>query len=148
MAKHIQSKIGALYMKGSVAITLSLVTGVIAFTCISFAQERQLHNQSASGDQTYTKKISITLGEKTIKAVVADQEKTLLEGLLGYDSLTDDEGMLLDFGKPGQYAIHMQGMKFPIDALWIDARGVVKLIYEQIQPNSGRIYPSVYSCRY
>jgi len=92
--------------------------------------------------------VPIKIGEKTLRAVISDSEKTLTEGLLGWDTITEDQGMLLDFSSPGQYAIHMQGMKFPIDAVWIDSRGEIKLIYEKIQPNSGRVYPSIYSCRY
>jgi len=135
-------------MKRIAAVIMSLVLGMLGCTCLSLAQTREPSGQSASEKQSEKREISVTLGEKTIKAVVANQEKTLLEGLLGWSRITDEEGMLLDFGKPGQYAIHMQGMKFAIDAVWIDTSGIVKLIYEDIQPNSGRIYPSVYSCRY
>ena len=56
--------------------------------------------------------------------------------------------MLLDFIRPGLFAIHMQGMKFPIDALWIDSNGVIKLIYADIQPDSGSRYPSMLPVRY
>jgi hypothetical protein len=98
-----------------------------------------------SGEQ---KTVSVTIGKKTLRAVIADRDKTRTEGLLGWNTITDQEGMLLDFSAPGQYAIHMEGMKFPIDAVWIDSKGVIKLIYEKIQPNSGRVYPSIYSSRY
>lgn len=129
-------------------IVISLVLGILGSADLSSAQTSVQQKPTASESDQRTREIWVTLGEKTIKAVVADEEQTLLKGLLGWDRITDEKGMLLDFGKPGQYAIHMQGMKFPIDAVWIDAGGIVKLIYEKIQPNSGRIYPSVYSCRY
>ena len=135
-------------MKTIISLLVILPLVCAGGSSASFAENHQPMRQSTDQRQLDRKRVSITLGEKTIHAVVADQEKTLLEGLLGWDRITDEEGMLLDFGRSGQYAIHMQGMKFPIDALWIDANGEVKLIYEQIQPNSGRIYPSVYSCRY
>lgn len=90
----------------------------------------------------------VALGGRTIQAAIADTDKTLTEGLLGRDRISEEEGMLLDFTRPGQYAIHMQGMKFAIDALWIDTTGVIKLIYQEIPPNSGRVYPSMFSCRY
>ncbi len=92
--------------------------------------------------------ISITLGHQTINAVVAETDATRREGLLGWDHITEGTGMLLDFAMPGEYAIHMQGMKFPIDAVWVDTNGLIKLIYEDIQPNSGLIYPSMFPCRY
>lgn len=90
----------------------------------------------------------VILGGQTLRATIADTEKTLTEGLLGWSKISEKDGMLLVFSVPGQYAIHMQGMKFPIDALWIDTNGVIKLIYEDIPPNSGRIYPSMFPCRY
>ncbi len=90
----------------------------------------------------------ITLDSKTVTASIANQEWSRVEGLLKWDAITDDQGMLLDFVLPSEYAIHMQGMKFPIDAVWIDANGIVKLIYENIQPDSGQIYASYFPCRY
>ncbi|MGC8907917.1 MAG: DUF192 domain-containing protein [Desulfomonilaceae bacterium] len=135
-------------MKTIIPFVVILALAYLGGSSACLAQNAKPEGQSTGQHPSNERRVSITLGGKTIHAVVADQEKTLLEGLLGWDRITDEEGMLLDFGRSGQYAIHMQGMKFPIDALWIDASGVVKLIYEQIQPNSGRIYPSVYSCRY
>jgi len=92
--------------------------------------------------------ISVTLGNQTIRAVVAETDASRTEGLLRWNQITEDTGMLLDFAMEGKYAIHMQGMKFPIDAVWIDAKGVIKLIYDDIHPNSGQIYPSMFPCRY
>ncbi|HMK37555.1 MAG TPA: DUF192 domain-containing protein [Desulfomonilaceae bacterium] len=92
--------------------------------------------------------VPVTLGGKTVFASHANEDWSRTEGLLKWSTITEDEGMLLDFKLPGQHAIHMQGMKFPIDAVWIDAQGVIKLIYEEIPPNSGQVYPSLFSCRY
>lgn len=94
------------------------------------------------------KTVSIALNQVTIRAVLADTDPARKQGLLGWNKITDDLGMLLDFLLPGQYAIHMQGMKFPIDAIWMDSEGNIKLIYQEIQPNSGQIYPSMFPCRY
>jgi len=95
-----------------------------------------------------SRRVMVALGGRTIQAVVADTDRALREGLLGWDRITDEDGMLLDFTVLGQYAIHMQGMKFPIDAVWIDSTGVIKLVYEDIAPHSGRVYPSMIPCRY
>lgn len=91
---------------------------------------------------------SVHLGGQSLQATIADTKEALIEGLLGWSRISEKEGMLLDFTHSGQYAIHMQGMKFPIDALWIDEKGIIKLIYEDIPPNSGRVYPSLFPCRY
>jgi uncharacterized protein len=91
---------------------------------------------------------SITLGNKTILAKIADNDSSRTQGLLGWTTINEETGMLLDFPLESNYAIHMQGMKFPIDAIWIDSKGEIKLIYEDIQPNSGLTYPSMFPCRY
>ena len=87
--------------------------------------------------------MQLTLGTATIAAVVANTEATRISGLLGWSSISDREGMLLDFGIARTYAIHMQGMKFPIDAVWIDSADKIVVIYHSIQPNSGLIYSSL-----
>ena len=87
--------------------------------------------------------IKLTLGTATIEAVVANTDESKISGLLGWSTISDQEGMLLDFGADGTHAIHMQGMKFPIDAVWINSAEEITLIYESIQPNSGLVYPSM-----
>ncbi|MFC1834236.1 DUF192 domain-containing protein [Thermodesulfobacteriota bacterium] len=93
-------------------------------------------------------KLSVTLGTTTILAVVADTDPLRAKGLLGWSVIGEGTGMLLDFIRPGKYAIHMEGMKFPIDGVWIDDKGEIKLIYEGIMPNQGLNYPSLFPCRY
>jgi uncharacterized membrane protein (UPF0127 family) len=102
----------------------------------------------ARGHSESMRTVPITVGNRTIMAVIADTEPARIRGLLGWASIRDDTGMLLDFVTEGEYAIHMQGMKFPIDALWIDSTGAIKLVYEDIRPNSGMTYPSMFPCRY
>jgi uncharacterized protein len=49
-------------------------------------------------------------------------------GLSRRAGLAPGRGMLLAFEQPGQYAITMQGMSFPLDLVWIDGnRRVVDL---------------------
>jgi uncharacterized protein len=103
---------------------------------------------SAQDAQGNSKMVSITVGTTTIRAVVADTDATRIRGLLGWNSITEDTGMLLDFMLEGTYAIHMQGMKFPIDAIWIDSKGVIQWRYEEIKPNAGQIFPSMFPSRY
>ena len=113
-------------------------------TTYSFAAEPPPpHSQSRN-----LRSVAVTLGSKTILAKVAEDESSRIQGLLGWTSINEETGMLLAFAVEGDYAIHMQGMRFPIDAIWIDSKGVIKLIYEDIQPNSGITYPSMFPCRY
>jgi uncharacterized membrane protein (UPF0127 family) len=92
--------------------------------------------------------VPVILGGKTIRAVLADTPKSRIQGLLGWNSIDDETGMLLDFMADVDSAVHMEGMKFPIDAIWIDSKGEIKLIYNEIQPNKGIVYPTLAPCRY
>jgi uncharacterized membrane protein (UPF0127 family) len=128
-----------------VTIPFMVVLAALA-AFLGLSQVAQAEDQMNFNPEPRT--ISITLGNQTIRAVVADTDASRREGLLGWSQITEERGMLLDFAMEQQYAIHMQGMKFPIDAVWIDANGLIKLIYEDIAPNSGLIYPSMFPCRY
>jgi len=123
---------------------LVVFTALAAFFGLS--QVARAEDQMSSNREPRT--ISVTLGNQTITAVVAETDASRRQGLLGWSQITEERGMLLDFAMEGQYAIHMQGMNFPIDAVWIDANGLIKLTYEGIIPNSGLIYPSMFPCRY
>jgi uncharacterized protein len=92
--------------------------------------------------------VAVSLGGKTIRVVLANTSESRIQGLLGWRSIDEETGMLLDFLIDTHSAIHMQGMKFPIDAIWADANGEIKLIYEDIQPNKGLTYPSMFPSRY
>lgn len=92
--------------------------------------------------------VAISLGSRIIKATMANTGPLRVEGLLGWNTIDDDSGMLLDFMREGIYAIHMQGMKFPIDAIWVDGSDTIRLIYENIVPDSGITYPSMFPSKY
>jgi uncharacterized protein len=121
---------------------------ILAF-CPSWSAAQSQSNADGASVKVLSKPtVRITLGAKTIVATLANTDKTRTEGLLGWSDIREDQGMLLDFIRSGVFAIHMQGMKFPIDAVWIDSNDVIRLIYEQIRPNSGIVYPSIFPVRY
>ena len=129
----------------SVFIALGLI---LAFCPDWSAAQSRSNNDDASVKVLSKPTVRITLGTNTIIATLANTDKTRIEGLLGWSEIREDQGMLLDFVRSGVFAIHMQGMKFPIDAVWIDSNDVIRLIYGQIQPNSGIVYPSIFPVRY
>lgn len=92
--------------------------------------------------------IPLKIGTTTVKAHHANTIASRIEGLLEWDSITYEQGMLLNFDREDEYAIHMQEMKFPIDAVWIDGTKTIRLIYQNIQPNSGVTYPSLFKSLY
>lgn len=56
------------------------------------------------------------------------------KGLSIKDTLKENEGMLFMFQKEGRYNFWMNGMKFPIDILWLDMAGKVVHIESNLQP--------------
>ncbi len=136
-------------MNLSKARLFSTIIGVIlTFSSLGLLATSAENNHPESTRPFISPTVPVTIGSKTIKATLANTNPTRIQGLLGWEQIREDQGMLLDFIRPGRFAIHMQGMKFPIDALWVDSAGVIKLIYSQIQPNSGIIYPSMFEVRY
>jgi hypothetical protein len=130
-----------------------LTLGVITALLPILISNAGLADDSSAAGKPQTKAgelptLAVTVGQKKLTASVANNDHTRRQGLLGWTSITDDQGMLLDYGIEGKHAIHMQGMKFPIDAVWMDKGGVVTLIYPEIVPNSGLTYPSIFSSRY
>ena len=53
-----------------------------------------------------------------------------MKGLLGYDHLDQGQGLFL---KPGS-SIHMQGMKFPLDIIFVDKKLTVVRVVENLKP--------------
>lgn len=66
----------------------------------------------------------IHIRDSVIRAEVADTDAARQRGLSGRASLPSGSGMLLVFDHRDYHRIWMQGMRFPIDLIWI-AGGVV-----------------------
>ncbi len=126
--------------------TLRLFAAVLLGIVISFCWIAMLSAQEAGGAKM--QKVPVIVGGKTIRAVLANTNQSRIQGLLGWNSIDEETGMLLDFIVDVDSAIHMQGMKFPIDAIWVDSKGEIRLIYQDIQPDKGLAYPSMVPCRY
>jgi uncharacterized membrane protein (UPF0127 family) len=67
---------------------------------------------------------------------VADNPLTRMKGLLGRETLDENEGLLI---VPCS-SIHMWGMKFPLDVIFLTRENVVTDFVENIAP--GKIYAS------
>jgi uncharacterized membrane protein (UPF0127 family) len=67
---------------------------------------------------------------------MADNPLTRMKGLLGRETLSEDEGLLI----APCASIHMFGMKFPLDVIFLTRENVVTDFVENIAP--GKIYAS------
>lgn len=80
----------------------------------------------------------------TVEVARTDAEK--VRGLSGRNSLAPAEGMLFVYEMPVRPVMWMQGMRFPIDILWIRDARVVDLVQEAKPPAPGEA-PQVFAPR-
>ncbi|TVP87302.1 MAG: DUF192 domain-containing protein [Pseudomonadaceae bacterium] len=85
----------------------------------------------------------VMAGENFQLEYVADPESRR-QGLMGRDSLESNAGMLFDFPEGTQPQIWMRNMHISLDLLFVDNRGQVVDIYQQVPPCSRMPCP-VYS---
>ncbi|WP_454005686.1 DUF192 domain-containing protein [Alcaligenes sp. Marseille-Q7550] len=68
---------------------------------------------------------TLTLGERTIQAEVADRPETRAMGLMDRQSLTPDHGMLFVFEQEGMPCFWMKNTPLPLDIAFIDQEGFI-----------------------
>jgi len=66
------------------------------------------------------------------RVAVADRWWTRLRGLLGKEHLHPEDGLLLEPCR----GVHMYGMRFAIDAAFLDEEGKVVAVYRNLQPGA------------
>jgi len=77
---------------------------------------------------------TVKLDDVVLEVQVADTDPRRARGLMFQEQLPLDEGMLLVFDDPNKVSIWMLNVQFPIDAIWIDAKGTVVFIEKNIPP--------------
>lgn len=69
-------------------------------------------------------------GGKLLTVAVADRFFSRLKGLLGTTSLPADRGLLLCRCN----SVHMIGMRYPLDIVYLDKNGVILKLVEELRP--------------
>lgn len=88
---------------------------------------------------------------KCISLDVADNDSKRALGLMFKESLSEDEGMLFTFEKPGYYKFYMKNMNFPIDIIFLDESFRIITIYADVPPCTSEpceLYPPDAPSRY
>lgn len=67
----------------------------------------------------------LAVGEKKIFVEIVNTQEQMELGLSGRQKLTDEQGMLFDFGTPAPRSFWMKDMKFDIDIIWIQNKKIV-----------------------
>lgn len=90
-------------------------------------------NNHFPGDNIYLHaKVTVNGFEVMTDVAVTNEQQT--KGLDIKNNLTEDQGMLFVFQQPGKYGFWMNGMKFPIDIIWLDSNGTVTHIEHSLKP--------------
>ncbi|MFH0804319.1 MAG: DUF192 domain-containing protein [Candidatus Zambryskibacteria bacterium] len=109
---------------------------LIVFLIISFG----LRDKSQIIEEKATKILKIN--EVTLNVEVASTDVERERGLSGKEGLKENEGMLFEFDREGNYGIWMRDMNFPIDIAWLDKNKKIIHIESDVLPET---YPKVFN---
>ncbi len=97
-----------------------------------------MNSKSQPTTQTENTRRVILPNGTTITAQVVTTGEEQRQGLAGVEKLDGSKGMLFVFAESGIHSIWMQGMKIPIDIIWLDDGGqVVHLAKNVPMPTEG-----------
>lgn len=71
---------------------------------------------------------SIKIKDKEFRVLPLTDPEDMKKGLSGKPKLGKGKGLMFHFGEPVETTMHMRGMRYPIDMLFIDADRKVKLV--------------------
>lgn len=89
----------------------------------------------------------IHIGNKRLRAKVANDMAKRGKGLSGAKKLKDNECMLFIFHHAAKYPVWMRGMNFPIDILWLDEQKKIIDMRSDMKPARHILDFSTYSPR-
>lgn len=81
---------------------------------------------------------TISVGSRVYEVEVAQTLEQKAKGLAQRDSLAIGRGMVFPFNRKALHGFTMQGMRFPLDMIWI-AGGKVIDIMRNLQPDKGML---------
>ena len=108
------------YKKFFLFLSIAVILSFMISTGLSQKDTKLYQGQSE-------KTISISIGHKQIKVLVADTPELRAKGLGGRESISPSEAMLFVFETPARYDIWMKDMNFAIDIIWINDGKVVQI---------------------
>lgn len=113
---------------------LVLLIAVAAFCLGVFFLWRILFTKNVSAEPS----AKMAIGPHIYEVEVAQTFEQKAKGLAGRDSLADGHGMVFPFTKKSVLSFTMQGMRFPLDIIWI-ADGKIVDISPNLQPDTGML---------
>jgi uncharacterized membrane protein (UPF0127 family) len=96
---------------------------------------------TSSSSKNFT---TVTIGEKSIRAEIADTEVERSNGLSGRASLEKGTGMVFVFDEAKKHPFWMKDMNFSIDIIWIDDGKIVDITYQARPEEKDSKYLTIY----
>jgi uncharacterized membrane protein (UPF0127 family) len=125
----------------AIAIGAAAAAGAIAFAVLYFTPALRMvegtpDNISAvagAGLPGYNHTV-VSIADARILADIADTPDKKTKGLAVRSNMTEGEGMLFLFDNDYPHPFWMNGMKFPIDIIWLDSNKTVVHIEHSLPP--------------
>ncbi len=116
---------------------LIIVVFILAVAVYFFAQ---LPSAGETDIAAAPREAMVRINEAVFRVEVADTPALRGQGLSGRAALASDRGMLFVFPASGAYRFTMNGMRFPLDFIWIQGGRVVG-ITENAAPETQVVEP-------
>jgi uncharacterized membrane protein (UPF0127 family) len=122
---------------GLIIAAFALVAIVAAALIIGPGEEKKHKASQAAGPcGVYRRDAKVSINGKTFDVEQPKNPDAFAKGLGGRPCITDSEGMLFRFTRPGQYPFWMKDMKFPIDIIWIGSDHRVAAVEVDEKPST------------
>jgi uncharacterized protein len=89
--------------------------------------------------QTKLPTVKLNVGGKDMVSEIADNDRSRQMGMMFRESMGKDEGMIFVFPFPHQTSFWMKNTLVPLDAAYIDPRGVILEIHKLMPLNEGSV---------
>lgn len=100
-------------MKPEYFLILFIILILIIYVVMAKGEKKKLTLVNGEGKEVY------------VDSEIADNASTKIKGLMGRDSLGQNEGMLFTFEKEGMHSFWMFNVTIPLDAIFFDSNGTV-----------------------
>lgn len=122
----------AVAIAGGIAAAAALLATLV-FTPLVRAGEGPSPIEKEGGLAGYNHTV-VSIGDARVLADIADTPNKQSLGLDVRDNMTETEGMLFPFEQDGRQGFWMNGMKFPLDIIWINSDKQVVHIEHGLTP--------------
>ena len=115
---------------------LRLTVPVLVLAILLVAITMAARGNSGDCTKVYRNDDQVTISGKTFETEVTKSPQEMQKGLGERGCIGDNQAMLFNFGREGQYGIWMKDMKFSIDVLWINKDKKIVAIEKNFSPET------------